>query len=175
MPKTLGRARTAGTEGSVLVFGIGNPGRRDDGLGPRIVERLRALALPGVALDANDQLQIEDALTVSRFAEVVFVDAARSLDAPFRLFRVAPGAAFSFSTHVLAPESVLALCRELYGRTPRARLLAVRGADFEIGEGLSAEAERNLEAALERLRGLLGTEKPGSRRQRDRPGRRKPL
>jgi hydrogenase maturation protease len=157
------------------VIGIGNPGRRDDGLGPRLIERLRALDLPGVALDANYQLQIEDALAISRFDEVVFVDAARSLDAPFRLFRMAPGAASSFSTHVLAPEAVLALCRELYGRTPRARLLAVRGYDFEIGEALSAGAERNLEAALKRLRALLGTGKRSSRRRRARPGTRKPL
>jgi hydrogenase maturation protease len=36
--------------GDVVVIGIGNPFRRDDGVGPAVAERLRAQRLPGVRL-----------------------------------------------------------------------------------------------------------------------------
>ena len=54
-----------------LVLGFGNPGRLDDGLGPAVVEALRAYELPGVTMDADYQLRVEDA------AEIAGYDAAR--------------------------------------------------------------------------------------------------
>ena len=45
-----------------LVIGIGNPSRGDDAIGPLAVERLEALALPGVELLTDFQLQVEHAL-----------------------------------------------------------------------------------------------------------------
>ena len=36
--------------GDVVVIGIGNPFRRDDGVGPAVADRLRAQRLPGVRL-----------------------------------------------------------------------------------------------------------------------------
>ena len=136
-----------------------------------------AACLPGVAVDANYQLQVEDALTVSRFARVVFVDAARAGARAFRLAAIAPRAEFAFTTHALSPRSVLALARELYGKSPSARMLAIRGYDFGLGESLSARAEKNLGAALKRLAAFIG-EKPDSAappRRHPRPPRRKPL
>jgi hydrogenase maturation protease len=141
--------------GRTLVLGIGNPGRRDDGLGPLLVDRLRALNLPGVEADANYQLQVEDALSVSRFERVVFADAASSGARAVRLIALKPLPEFAFTTHALSPRSVLALARELYGKSPEARLLAIRGYDFGLGEGLTARAAGNLEAALQRLVAFL--------------------
>jgi hypothetical protein len=70
------------------------------------------------------------------------------------------------SSHSLPPEGVLAVCEALYGRAPRAYLLAVRGHRWELGEDLSAEAERDLTAAtgaLVRFIGDLSREKePGA-------------
>ncbi|MCJ7586330.1 MAG: hydrogenase maturation protease [Candidatus Aminicenantes bacterium] len=164
MPKTI-----------ILVLGIGNPGRRDDGLGPHFIDRLRALNLPGVAADANYQLQVEDALSVSRFKRVVFVDAARAIEAPFEMTEVEPLAEFAFTTHSLAPHTVLALSRELYRKTPTAFLLAIRGYDFGLGEGLSGRAERNLEAALGHLAEFIRPGTAATRRKRARPRTRKNL
>ncbi len=155
MPKAIAPSRKTGAGAKALVFGIGNPGRRDDGLGPRFIDRLRALNLPGVVTDANYQLQVEDALTVSRFERVVFVDAARTIAVPFFISEVAPRAEFAFTTHALTPGTVLALSRELYRKTPRTHLLAIRGYEFDIGEGLSEGAERNLASALEHLAAFI--------------------
>jgi len=137
--------------GRVLVIGIGNPGRTDDGLGPALVARLAGLALPGVDTDANYQLNIEDAEAVSRYETVVFVDASVEAAPPYEFTELRPTAEIAMTTHELRPGAVLALCEELYGRRPRARTLAIRGYAWELREGLSAKAEANLAAALDFL------------------------
>jgi hydrogenase maturation protease len=102
-------------------------------------------------------LGVEDALAVRDCDVVIFADAAKSGDEPASLTPLEPDPAIAFSTHALAPAAVLALCRELYGRVPRAYLLAIRGTDWEIGEGLSEVAERNLAAALGLLRDFIAS------------------
>jgi hydrogenase maturation protease len=85
----------------------------------------------------------------------VFADAtAEGGDEP-ALVEIGPSAAIAFTTHAMSPASVLALCHELFGRTPRAYVLAVRGYDWEMGEGLSERARANLAKAAEVLRGFL--------------------
>ena len=135
----------------MLVIGIGNPGRRDDGAGAVLVERLRELDIPGVFCDANYQLGIEDALDCSEHDMVVFVDAAVDLGTPFTFTELQPEYKVAVTTHHLPPEAVLALCGELYGRLPRAYVLAIGGSDWDIGEGLCEETERNCRAALDHL------------------------
>ncbi|MFO7734524.1 MAG: hydrogenase maturation protease [Candidatus Aminicenantes bacterium] len=132
----------------MLVLGIGNPGRRDDGLGAEAVARLEALRLPGVTADANYQLNLEDALACARHDLVVFVDAARGLRRPFTFEELKPEGSMPAMTHSLGPGAVLALAESLYGRTPRAYMLGVRGHAWSLGEGLSARAKADLERAL---------------------------
>jgi hydrogenase maturation protease len=151
LPETLKRgARTR--PGTTLVCGFGNPGRRDDGLGPALVARLESDPAVNkrtdIKTEARLQLNIEDALTISTVEEVIFADASTRAKPPFEFKRVRPRATLAFSTHALAPASVLALCRELYGRTPRAFLLGIRGYRWELGETLTARAGRNLDRAL---------------------------
>ncbi len=141
--------------GRILVMGIGNPGREDDGLGPALAARIEALGLPAVETDANYQLNIEDAEVCSRYAVVIFADAARRLRAPFRFSKLGPAAASPATSHALGPGAVLALCEKLYGRRPDARLLALRGHHWEVKEGLSPAAERDLRAALAFLADFL--------------------
>ncbi len=135
----------------ILVLGIGNPGRQDDGLGAACAERLSARGLRGVECDANYQLNLEDAQTCSVHDVVVFADAAETLEGPFRLSPIEPSPLFPMSTHSLPPEAVLAVCETLYGKRPQAHLLAIRGHRWDIGEGLSSEASQDLEAAVEAL------------------------
>ncbi len=141
--------------GRVLVLGVGNPGREDDGLGPALAARIEALGLPGVDTDANYQLNIEDAEAWSGRDLVVVADAARRLRAPFRFSKLAPAGGAPATSHALGPGAVLALCERLYGRRPDARLLALRGHRWGVGEGLSAAAASNLEAALAFLADFL--------------------
>jgi hydrogenase maturation protease len=140
-----------------LVIGIGNPGRGDDGLGPALIELLRGSGLEGIALDANYQLNVEDALACSHFDTVIFIDASEAGDEPFAIAPLEPARDIAFTTHELSPASVLALCEDLYGRRPEAWLLAVRGFAWELGEGLSPRAAANLESAFAFLLKKLGS------------------
>lgn len=137
------------------MIGFGNPGRGDDGLGPAAAERLSARAIPGVACDADYQLGLEDALACAQHDVVVFIDAARGLRRPYTFTKVEAAAAMPAMSHTLRPEAVLAIAAELYDRRPDARLLAVRGHRWTIGEGLSAKAEKNLALALKFLENFL--------------------
>ena len=47
----------------LLIYGIGESGRQDDGLGPAVVEQLAAAGVPdGITLESGYQLVPEDAL-----------------------------------------------------------------------------------------------------------------
>jgi len=142
------------------VIGFGNPGRRDDGLGPAAAERLSARSIPGVVCDADYQLAIEDALACARHDTVIFIDAARGLRKPFTFTKVKAAAAIPPMSHALRPEAVLAIAAELYGRTPDARLLAIRGHGWAIGEGLTEKAEKDLALALAFLEDFLKGVRP---------------
>ncbi|MBN1511336.1 MAG: hydrogenase maturation protease [Phycisphaerae bacterium] len=132
----------------VLVIGYGNPGRLDDGLGPALAEVLARRSLPGVTVDADYQLTVEDAAAVAEHDLVVFADAAVSGTAPFWVRRVMPAAQWSFSTHSVEPECVLGMAREMFGVTTPGYAMGIRGYAFdEFGEGLSPHARANLEAA----------------------------
>jgi hydrogenase maturation protease len=101
-------------------------------------------------VEVDYQLQVEHADDVARYRRVVFVDAARSGAEPFSLRRLSasrerPG----FSTHSVSPESILSVSRDVFAAEPEAWLLGVRGYEFgDFGEGLSAGASRNLNAAV---------------------------
>ncbi|MCX8161023.1 MAG: hydrogenase maturation protease [Candidatus Saccharicenans sp.] len=130
---------------------MGNPGRRDDGLGPAFIAQLETRRLPGLTLEADYQLQVEDALLFSEHQTVIVVDALKTGDKPFLFQKIAPARNFSFTSHSLSPEAVAYLCLELYQKRPDVMTLAIRGYEFEVGEGLSPAARNNLEAALDFL------------------------
>lgn len=141
-----------------LVFGIGNPGRGDDALGPLCIEGLAALDLPDVDLLTDYQLQVEHLLDLRGRSAVIFVDAAASGPAPCSLTPVPVAAAAGYSTHAVAPAAVLAAYRDHYGEpSPPAQMLGIRGYRFEFGADLSPGARANLAAALTLLAGRLET------------------
>jgi len=136
----------------VLVLAIGNPSRGDDALGPLAAQRLVELALPGVEVLTDFQLQVEHALDLLGRSFVVFVDAAADGTSPFELRPLLPAADVRHSSHSLSPSAVLDAYRRLTGNEPPpSRLLAIRGNEFELGAPLGDAAAANLEAALAAL------------------------
>ena len=134
----------------VLVLCYGNPGRLDDGLGPALGEILEREGLPGITVDIDYQLTVEDAATAAEHGVVVFADAAVCGSEPFFFHAVAPKAGLGFSSHGAEPEAILALAADLSGTAPEGYALGIRGYDFdEFGEALSPGATQNLSAALQ--------------------------
>jgi hydrogenase maturation protease len=142
----------------VLVVGYGNPGRRDDGLGPAAVEGLEDDDLPGVTVDVDYQLTVEHAAMVAAHDVAILVDAAVDGPEPFRFERLEPGPTETFSTHAVEPSAVAGLAVELFGARTEIWVLAIPGRDFEgFEERLSERATRNLAAARAFLRTVLAT------------------
>lgn len=136
----------------VLVLAVGNPSRGDDALGPLAAQELAALALPGVEVQTDFQLQVEHALDLLGRRLVVFVDAAAGGSAPYELRPLLPSADVRHTSHSLSPPAVLDAYRRLTGEPPPpARLLAIRGHEFELGAPLGEAARANLRAALAAL------------------------
>jgi hydrogenase maturation protease len=133
----------------ILILGIGNSGRADDGLGWKFLEAIPT-DLPNMDVEHRFQLQIEDAHLINEYSTVIFVDASREpYPEGFLLSPCEPVAMQnSFTTHKLEPSSVLWLCRELYGYAPRANVLAISGSTWDLHEGLSLQAELNLRKAI---------------------------
>jgi hydrogenase maturation protease len=145
--------------GRLLVLGYGNPGRQDDGLGPAAAEAIARLQLPAVRVEVNYQLNIEDAADAAEHDCVLFVDASSAGPEPFDFREVQPAVKTAFTSHIVKPEGILAICRQCFGRVPRAYLLAIRGYAFELREELTGRARANLDEAIAFLRtSLLGKE-----------------
>ena len=137
-------------EPETLLIGIGNSGRSDDGLGWAFLDRIQQGAAFGGRVEYRYQLQVEDAALISDMEHVIFVDSYRGeLPNGFQLTRCEPLREFAFTTHVLPPGAVLSLCRDLYGRVPRADALMIQGTSWDLHIGMSPEAEKRLEDALQ--------------------------
>jgi len=139
---------TTSPRAPTLIIGLGNPDRGDDALGPRCLDYLTTLALPGVELLSDFQLQVEFALDLAERDAVIFVDAAASGAAPFAYTPVMPDTYLAHTSHALTPAQLLAACARIGVSAPQSVwLLAIRGYDFELGVAPGTEAVRNLEAA----------------------------
>lgn len=139
----------------LVVFGIGNPSRGDDALGPLLLQRLEQARLPGVVTVEDFQLQIEHAIDLQGRDLALFIDAGEGTPAPLSFAPVTPLFNPAHSTHSLAPGAVLAVYGQaLEQAPPPAYVLCVRGQRFELGEGLSPAGRQHLEAAWDFLRQL---------------------
>jgi hydrogenase maturation protease len=134
-------------DNKIYVYGFGNPGRQDDGLGPAIVDKLENDGIDGIVIDSNYQLNIEDAHNISICDKVIFVDASIDADEPFSFNKIEPSAEITFTTHTMSPESVIALVKDLYDKDMEAYVLAIKGYEWEFIEGFSSGASDNFNKA----------------------------
>ncbi len=141
----------------VLVYGYGNPGREDDGLGiemaKMIQEWIDTHELSCMSTDSNYQLNIEDAEKILEWDIVVFVDASKEEDLHEYTFRkVEPSdAKVEFTMHSASPAYVLQLCEKLFQKSPQTYLLGIKGYDWDFKEGISDNAKLNLEQSFQYL------------------------
>jgi len=138
-----------------LVYGIGNTGRGDDGLGVRcaeLVEEWRANERRSdIDVVTLFQLYMEEAERLSGVDRVIFCDASVADVDEVALLPVVPGDPRSITTHALPPPVLLGLCQMLYGPPPEAYALHMRGERFELGEGFTERGERNLAEGVRRV------------------------
>jgi hydrogenase maturation protease len=149
-------------EAGIVVIGVGNAFRRDDGVGwavlSRLGERVAQGRLPGdVVLAACDG---EPARLIGLWADAglaLVVDAVHALPAsPGRVHRLEQPAALSSrsartSSHGLGLAEAVELAREL-GRLPgRLVLFGVEGEDDSLGPGLSGPVSATVVPVADRI------------------------
>ncbi len=129
--------------GQPLVIGIGNPYRRDDGVGPAVIRELVHQAPPGVCLREHSG---EGASLMEMWEgrpRVILVDAVVSGAAPGTVHRLEahrqpiPASFFHYSTHAFSLAEAVELSRALGTLPPEITVYGVEGTDFDHGLGLS--------------------------------------
>ncbi len=136
-------------DASCLIYGIGNVGRQDDGLGWAFVDWLELRGrCPNAEIQRNYQLLLEDADLISTKKRVLFIDATKDAAVTsFTLERAAPKMDFTFTSHAISIPAVMATCQQCFDRLPEVHVLAIRGFEFELELGLTPAAQRNLDEA----------------------------
>jgi hydrogenase maturation protease len=136
-----------------LVYGYGNPGRQDDGLGILLAEKweiwARKHGIDHIDFEYNYQLNIEDAHTISQYENVIFVDASVEDIEDIKLSKVEPTNKTEFTMHAMYPGFILHLCQNLYDKSPKTYLLSIKAFEFEFNEEISQGAQRNLNMAFD--------------------------
>lgn len=141
---------------SFIVIGYGNDLRSDDGIGPRVAQKVEDLGIANVKSLAVHQLTPEIADTIKDVYGVIFVDACQLPDVQeVQVLTVEPEETGKSMTHNVAPRSLLALSQTLYNSHPRAWCINVPAVNFEIGETLSPVAEQGVSQALEKIKFIL--------------------
>ena len=137
----------------VLLYGIGNDLRGDDGAGPRLARALDGVVPWTVRVVHGLTPELADELVGADLA--LFVDAAAdpTLDAPTWIAHAPParGRAGQLLGHALDVPGLLAWCVALHGCAPRATTLSLPARDFSLGETLTPTAEAGVAAAVAAL------------------------
>jgi hydrogenase maturation protease len=143
----------------ILIYGYGNPGRQDDGLGISVVERIekwiKKHKLDFVKTDSNYQLNIEDAAEIADKELVIFVDASGEDINDFLLTTVEPSNKINFTSHYVTPSYLLNLCNVIYNKSPDVYLLHIKGYEWEFLGTMTEEARRNLEKSYNFLKKFI--------------------
>lgn len=135
----------------ILIYGYGNIGRQDDGLGVCFAENMEKWAfekeIKNIFFDTNYQLNIEDSLLMADMDIVLFADASNS-GTDFSIKKLEGTKKISsFSTHKVSPEFLVFLCEKFYNKFLISYLITIKGSKWGIGQKLSQIAQRNLQNA----------------------------
>lgn len=140
---------------ATIVIGYGNPLRGDDAAGARVAAAAARWRLPGVRVVVAHQLTPELAEPLAGADRAIFID-ARAGRGGVRLRDLDPAESLSaLEVHIGDPSALLGLALALYGRAPRAWLITLPAAQFELGAPLSPLTRRALPVARRRIRQLI--------------------
>ncbi len=145
----------------VVVIGIGNPLRGDDGIGWHAAQRLEALAFPpeSVRVVTTHQLLPELAELLSRADLALFIDATvDGAASEIRIRDVPPQPGQTAFSHAFTPEALLHAARDWYGHAPRGLLFTIGGEDFGHTDALSEQVRAALPDLVSRVCRLIDTE-----------------
>jgi hydrogenase maturation protease len=141
----------------VLIVGIGNQYRHDDGVGPLIARALRARHLPGVRVLEHGG---EGASLMAMWQDascVILLDAVVGGGAPGTICQLdaavhpIPQDLLCASTHAFGVAQAIELARALGELPGNLMVYAIEGRDFTPGIGLTPEVEAAVRQVIQRV------------------------
>lgn len=144
---------------SVVVIGVGNPDRGDDGAGREVVRRLREAHLPSSAriIEANGEATAILA-SLEGVSAAFLIDACVSGAPPGTVRRIdlsnepLPCARYGLSSHGFGLTEAIELAKALDELPRRCIVYAIEGESFEPGIAPSAAVMRGVSETLEALK-----------------------
>jgi hydrogenase maturation protease len=150
----------------VVVVGVGNAYRGDDGAGLSVADVVRPRVPAGVEVVTCEQEASRVIDAIEGRDAAILVDASSSAGAPGTIHRFdasaepVPAHAFRSSTHAFGVGEAVELARAL-GKLPKSVVVyGIEGAEFSAGEGLSAPVAGAVETAAEAVLEELCTNAP---------------
>ncbi len=138
--------------GKILVVGVGNSWRHDDGIGPHVIDILNQQSFEAAdLLDGGiDGMALLDKLTPYDYA--IIVDAVNMGEVPgtIKAFSAQEAKLITsdaLSTHGFGLAELVMLMAELEIET-QIKIIGVQPLDIEFGEGLSPEVEANTDKII---------------------------
>jgi hydrogenase maturation protease len=137
----------------ILICGLGNKLKGDDGIGPFVVEELERRALPpDVDLIDFGTSGFKCALEIGRYDKVIFIDAIEAGEQPGQIHRIrlkkedlldSPSlSSFAISLHESDLEKILATAALLNNYPREVVVIGCEPKDISFGLDLSREAKQ---------------------------------
>jgi hydrogenase maturation protease len=131
----------------ILVIGVGNEYRRDDGVGRAVVRALPPMPDGVKVMEASgDGADLMEAWRTAK--AVILIDAVHSGAPPGTVYRLnaiartVPSCFFRYSTHAFSVAEAVELARTLDRLPPLLVIYGIEGREFAAGTGLSPEVAR---------------------------------
>lgn len=124
-----------------LILGVGNRYRRDDGVGPAVIDRLPEMAGVDVCTASGEGVSLMHRW--QGYETVMVIDAVSSGGQPGTLYcfdisdETLPVSFFHYSSHAFGLAEAVEMARVLNWLPPDLIVFGVEGQDFGSGEGLS--------------------------------------
>ena len=135
-------------ENKILIIGIGNTLRSDDGVGAYVCTSIDKMNLPGVTIDIVQQLQVEMIEEMTHYDHIILVDASTANDTiQFEPLQETLHQTVSSSHHINA-SLVQTLSQKLYNKTLSIYLCAIPASNFETGDSLTMRTKKLAEEAI---------------------------
>ena len=134
----------------LLLLGIGNTLRSDDGAGTYVCNQLQQLLLNNVTIETIQQLQTEHTEEWLKYDAVVVIDASVAAT-EVRIEKLEPGGNPVTSSHHINLSMMQALAQQLYNKQIQLYTCSIPAQNFEMGETLSPFAKTHADKAVQLL------------------------
>ncbi|MBS1666604.1 MAG: hydrogenase maturation protease [Bacteroidetes bacterium] len=142
-------------ESKIVLCGIGNTLRSDDGVGALVCREMEQLKIDGLTTFVFHQLHVELVETFKKFEYIIIVDACMEGEGISFYPLDEHKASSASSSHHVDASFFYRLFQQLYPSKKQFFLCAIRGENFELGESISDYAKKNAAKAIRQITTFL--------------------